>query len=250
MNRGLRAEAQRFVLTRSSRRLAAVAAAYGVLGVTGAAIATSGQQVDIDQHTMLQIVRGASDLAMPAAMMLGILATAGEYRHGTIVPSLLASPRRTRFVSTKIVWQLLLGAAVGGVGAALAGVAGWIYLSSEDATSWPAASQVALTVLAVAAVTAIYGAIGAAIGMTIRNQTAAIAVALGWMFAVEEIVPIVVRAPGLRRWLLDGAATRVLQVIDPGPDLPPLWAALVVLGGVTVVLAGIASARTVRTDVI
>ena len=68
-------------------------------------------------------------------------------------------------------------------------------------------------------------AIAAAFGSVVCNQTAAISTALAWMLAVENIVPLVVHKPGLRRWLLDGSADRVLHLAHPGPGMAPAWVA-------------------------
>lgn len=246
----LRAEARKIATTRSSIAIAAVAVAYGPLAVALAALAPAEQQPELGGDAILQIVRGVADLAAPAALMLGILATAGEYRHGTIVPALLAEPRRRRVVTAKLIFQATVGAAVGAAGAGLALAAGAAYLNNHGAGLGRPLVEVVVTAAAVALVGAVYGAMGAALGALVRNQTAAVTAALAWILAVEEAVPIVLRAPGLRRWLPDGAATRLLHLVDPAPEMTALWAAALILAAALVLLAVPAVARTERGDIL
>jgi ABC-2 type transport system permease protein len=245
----LRAEARKLVTTRSSLLLVAVGVAYGALGVAAAAFAPEAERPQIDGDTILQIVRGVADLAAPVALLLGILATAGEYRHGTIVPTLLVTPRRGRLLAAKLGFQAALGAAIGLAGSVVALVAGAAYLQSEDAVAQAAGGDIALAVVGVTVVAAVYGALGASIGTLVRNQTGAVTAGLVWLLVVEEMVPIVLRAPSLRNWLLDGAATRVLHLPDPGPGAIPFWAAGAVLAGALVALTVPAAVRAVRGDV-
>ena len=190
----LRAEARRLAATRSTIVMACIAASYGTLAVVMATLLAQTQRPELDRGTILQIVRGVTDLAAPVAVILGIVATAGEFRHGTIVPTLLVAPRRARLIAAKVLSQTLLGGAIGAVGSILSLAAGLAFISAHDVDLDRPLADLALTVLAVTLVVAIYGALGASLGTLVRNQTAAVTIALVWLLAVEEIVPSVLRA--------------------------------------------------------
>lgn len=228
----LRAEARKLTSVRAWWLLMIGAAGFPLITVF--ALATDpATDLDGAPETILSLIRLGADITAVAALWLGILATAGEYRHGTIIGSLLAAPSRSRFVGAKLV-------VLGGAGALLAlatavtsSVAGGLYLRSLGADLGSAPIGDALAVLAgVMCVAALYGAIGAGLGAVVRNQIAAVTGALVWIMAVEGILPDVLRKPGLRDWLLTGAAKRLYQLPDPVPDAPSAWVAAGLLIGV------------------
>jgi ABC-2 type transport system permease protein len=249
MNSLLRAEARKLSSTRSTVALVVAGVLYGLLGVAAAAFAPESERVAIDSDTLLQVVRGVADLAAPVALILGVLATAGEFRHGTIVPTTLVTPRRGRLLTAKVSFSAAVGAALALAGSALAVPAGAAWINSEHGVAQASTGDLALAVVAAAVVAAIYGALGAAVGTIVRNQTAAITGALVWLLVVEEILPVVLRADGLRDWLLDGAATRLLHLPDPAAGAIPLWGAVLVLGAALVTFVSTAAARAVRDDI-
>ena len=245
----LLAEARKTASTRSSIAIMAVAVVYGPAAVALAALAPAPQRPELDRDTILQILRGVADFAAPAALMLGILATAGEYRHGTIVPVLLAEPRRHRVLAAKLLFQATVGAAVGATGSALALAAGAAYLDSHSVELGRPLEDVVVTASGVTVVAALYGALGAGLGAVVGNQTAAVTAALAWTLALEEAVPILLRAPGLRRWLPDGATTRLLHLVDPASDMTGLWTAAGIFAAAFGLLAIPAAVRTSRRDI-
>ena len=242
----LRAEARKLVTTRSAVAMAAAVVAYPALGALGAALAGEGGATPGD---LLQVIRGGADLVTVAALVLGILAVAGEYRYGTIVPTLLVVPRRDRLVAAKLAGQALFGAALGLAAGAVAVAAGGIYLTSEGVDAGVLSGDVLVTVAGAVLVAALYAAIGAAVGAVVRNQTAAVAGALVWVLTVENVVPVVLRSPGLKRWLPGGAADRLLHLAGGGPEGVSAWAALAMLAGLAAALTVAAVAAVRRADV-
>ncbi|HEX2272505.1 MAG TPA: hypothetical protein VHG90_01360 [Acidimicrobiales bacterium] len=243
----LRAEARKTVTTRSFVLIAAAAVVYPALSLLPAVLAPEPPAVD--GGTILEVLRGGADVLLVAALMLGILAAAGEYRHGTIVPTLLVDPRRERFVAVKLGAQAALGAVLALAVTAVGLVAGGSYLAGRDVSVDVLSSDVVATVAAVAVVTALYATIGAAVGALVKNQTGAVAGALIWVFTVENAVPIVLRDPGLKRWLPGGAADRLLHLADPSPGMTNPWIALGVLAGLAAVLAGAAVVAIKASDI-
>jgi hypothetical protein len=101
----------------------------------------------------------------------------------------------------------------------------------------------------VSTVATLYAVIGAAVGALVKNQTAAVAGALIWVFAVENAIPLLLQNPGLKRWLPGGLSDRLLQVADPIAGTGSAWPALVMFIAVAVVLAGGALVATKTADV-
>ncbi len=247
MNALLRAEARKILSTRSTLAVAGFVILYPVLSLLPAVLAE--QQPAVDDSTILDVLRGGAGVLTLAALMLGIVAVAGEHRHGTIVPTLLASPRRGRFLGAKLGSQAGLGVVLALAVSAVGLVVGTAYLATRDVSVDLLSSDVLLTVVATTMVVTLYAVIGTAVGALVRNQTAAVAGALIWVFAVENAIPLVLRNPGLERWLPGGAADRLLQVADPAVGTANPWLALGMFAGLAVVLAGAAFVAMRTSDV-
>jgi ABC-2 type transport system permease protein len=247
MNALLRAEARKILTTRSTPAVAGFVILYPALSILPAVLAA--RDPGVDRGTILDVLRGSADVLTLAALLLGILAVAGEYRHGTVVPTLLASPRRGRFLAAKLGSQAALAVVLALAACAVGLVAGTSYLATRDVSVDVLSSDVLLTAAAVTLVVTLYAAIGAAVGALVKNQTAAVAGALIWVFAVENAIPIVLRNPGLKRWLPGGLSDRLLSVADPAAGMGSAWLALGLLAGVALVLAGAALVATKTADV-
>ena len=247
MNAQLRAEARKILTTRSTILVAGFALLYPILSLLPAVVAPGESAVD--ESTILVVLRGSADVLTLAVLVLGILAVAGEHRHGTIVPTLLASPRRGRFVAAKLGSQAALGAILAIAVSAIGLVTGTVYLASRDVSVDLLSGDVALTVSAVALVVTLYAVMGAAVGALVKNQTAAVAGALIWVLTVENAIPLVLRNPGLKRWMPGGLGDRLLQAADPVAGAGNAWLALAMFTGVAVLLAVAALLRTKTADV-
>jgi ABC-2 type transport system permease protein len=139
----------------------------------------------------------------------------------------------------------VLGLAVGAVGL----IAGRSYLSGRDVPVDVLSGDVAATVGAVVVVATLYATIGAAVGAIVRNQTAAVAGALIWVLTVENAVPVVLRDPGLERWMPGGAADRLLHLADPPVGAGNPWIAVAMLAAVAAGLAVGAVISTRSSDI-
>jgi ABC-2 type transport system permease protein len=125
-------------------------------------------------------------------LVLGIVATTGEHRHGTITSSLLASPDRRRLIGAKVLAYLLTGALLG-LAAVLATLAvAVLWLSARDAPLdlLDAGDYLGLFVKGVA-VSALSGAIGVGIGAIVRNQVAAVVGTLVYLFVLEPVIGVI-----------------------------------------------------------
>ncbi len=95
--------------------------------------------------------------------------------------------------------------------------------------------------------TVLYGAMGVAVGALIRNQAAALVVALAWMMVIENL--FVGLLPELGRWLPGGAASALTSFSVGAGDLLPMWAAALVLAAYAVGFAVAGSRAVLERDV-
>lgn len=241
----LRAEARKTLTTRSTVVLAGLAVIYPALALLPALFAP--EPPDVDASSLLQLLRGGGDVLTIAALLLGIVAVAGEFRHTTIVPTLLATPRRARLVAAKIGFQGLLAFGLAAAAMAVGVMAGGAYLSGQGVSFDGAAGDVTLTAAAVAVVTVLYATMGAALGSLVRNQTAVVGGSLLWVFVVENALPAILRDPGLDRWMPGGAADRLLRVATDGAGAA--WTGLAVLAATAAALVAAAVAVLRSSDI-
>lgn len=242
----LKAETRKLTSVRSWWVLMAGAAAFPVLTVVALAADPSVDTADLGSVSLASLVRSGASITAVAALILGILAGAGEYRHGTIIATVLAEPGRFRTIGAKLATLAAAGGVLAAATATTSVTTSGLYLRSLGVDLGPAPAGDVLAALGgVLLATALFGAIGAGIGAAVRNQTAAITGALVWILAIEGALPMFLRRPGLRDWLLTGAAERLHQLPDPAPGSVSAWAAVGLLVAVAAV-GGLAAAAVTR----
>ena len=104
-------------------------------------------------------------------------------------------------------------------------------------------------VVTVPLLAALYGVLGASLGLLLRNTAAALGLALMWAFVVEGILPVLIRAPGIVRWLPEASANAVLHGASATATTLPAAAALAVLTGYAIVLAAGGALVTTRREI-
>jgi ABC-2 type transport system permease protein len=212
-----------------------------VLAALGAGfIAFAAVQIARDEKTTVT----ASDLATAAAqplwflaMVVAVLATAGEFQHRTIYTSLLQAPRRRQLLAAKAIVAAGYGAIVTLTGTAVAMIAGALSLrvahlpvGSFHAETWlrPTASII---------IGAMWAVLAAGLGMLARNSTVALVTVLLWKFVLEGVLPSLTRTGEVTRWLPSGASDALLfgraSLLEP-------WAGGLLLAGYSaaIILAG------------
>ena len=122
------------------------------------------------------------------AALAGIMLITSEYRYGTIRPTFLFSPRRSRVLAAKLAAGLLAGLAFGVAGEALGFAIGIAILDARGIPYAPDAGTTALLLGGTIAASALWGAIGVGLGAILRNQVGAIIALLAWGFVVENLL--------------------------------------------------------------
>jgi len=186
------------------------------------------------------------------AMILGITGMTGEYRYETITPTFLATPRRFRVVVAKMLAHFGFGVLYGAVAAVVALVVGAVVISIRDfdlgfgtERLWP---SIGLGIVAVA----LWTLVGLGIGTLIRNQIAAILVAVFVVFLVEQIATAVLSAVDLEsvsKWLPTNASAALTSPASTLVDYLPWWGGGLVMLGYAAVLAALGVLLSQRRDI-
>ena len=211
---------------------AAVAGKHGT-----AALGTTGST-----NQMLKL----GSVCCVAMLVLGIIGSGSEYRHKTIVPTMLAAPRRGALVTAKAIGIAVAGVMLSALtfGLGLATIVA--ELSAHHVHHLPADTGTLFAGSVIAAT--LFGVIGVALGYITRSTIAAVVGAVGWVLFAEQIILRTV-APQQLKWLISGAASDLTTPMTHGTaHLSPTTAAAV-LGGYALVLLAAASRLVLRRDV-
>jgi ABC-2 type transport system permease protein len=126
--------------------------------------------------------------AMMIAGMLGAVAVAREYGHGTVVAMFLAAPRRHRAVLAQLTAVLLAGGVLGFVGAGLTIVSVALALPATDYGFMMSVGGVAAVLAASAFAGAAGAVLGAGIGSLVRNTGGAVTGVVLVLFVAPPLV--------------------------------------------------------------
>jgi ABC-2 type transport system permease protein len=183
------------------------------------------------------------------ALVIGVIGVTTEFRHGTITPSLLVEPVRTRLMAAKLLAQLLAGLVLGllcyGVCAGI--VAG--ILSSRGIATGMSTSDWIGAVIGGALATMLYAAVGLGVGAVLRNQVGAIVLVLAWVFVIENLLGIIPGfGDGIKKYGLSGVGSSLARTAGHSTRIGQLPAGLLLLGyALVLVIAGTMVVR--RRDV-
>jgi ABC-2 type transport system permease protein len=188
-------------------------------------------------------------LAAIVTLVFGILAVAGEYRHGTITDSYLSFPGRRTVIAAKLAVYGLVGAAAGLVSSITAVVVTAAWWASKGASFQLSTADTWRTLSGGLAANVAFAAIGVGLGALIRNLAAAVAAALIWIALVEGIVGQLLGA-GLARWLPFYASESLDRAnLTTATGLLPQWGGLLVLLGYAAIFAAAGVLTTLNRDV-
>lgn len=191
-------------------------------------------------------------------VLLGALATTGEFRHQTLTPTFLANPRRGQVLGAKSLTSLVMGAGYGVVALVASVGAGALALSAAgidthlgDASTWALFGRALIAM-------ALWAAVGVGLGVLVPNQAAVIVIILAFTQFVEPLLRLagsLSDATGSVAKFLPGSAgdglvgSSFFTVSTPGSAILDWWQGGLVLLGYAVVLTVIGWATTWRRDV-
>jgi ABC-2 type transport system permease protein len=189
-------------------------------------------------------------------LVVAVIATAGEFRHRTILTTLLVEPRRMRVLAAKGAVAAGYGALLSLLGGVAALVTGLVTMHADGLPVgalrgglWHALPTETLiagvlrTLATVVLVGSISAVLAAGLGMLTRSSAVALVTLLLWKLVLEGIVPVVIRKPGITDWLPGGASDALVR----GGGLGMLPSTLL-LAGYALAVAGLAGALFVARD--
>ncbi|WP_233205765.1 ABC transporter permease [Cryobacterium sp. Y82] len=204
------------------------------------AVNTGGGSTDLGSLPAL-IYSFASSVGYVFPVLLGALATTGEFRHQTLTPTFLATPRRGLVLGAKTVTLILVGAGFGVVAlAASVGLGGGV-LSAFGVDALLIDSETWLLVARTLLAMGLWAAIGVGLGVLVPNQVASIVIVLAFTQFVEPLLRLAASFLEVTATIgnfLPGAASDALvgssflNLANPSASMPLDWwqGGLVLLG--------------------
>jgi ABC-2 type transport system permease protein len=240
----LRSEALKLRTTRTAILLVLGAAALTALGAVIEGVSPTADEL-ARESTQRTVFGAAGSTAVLFATLLGLLAVTGEFRYGTIQPTLLVEPRRRIVLAAKTVTSVVGGVLLAAACVGVSFAAGLSILAYRDVDFALTGAHTPALTLGTIAASGLGGALGVAVGTLIRNQAGAIVALVGYAVAVDAV--LFAAAPSLGRYLPGKAGDAltgqpVEHLLAPGPG------AVVLLAWTLAILAA-AAIRNERSDI-
>jgi ABC-2 type transport system permease protein len=249
MIRLVRAEFTKLTTTRLIYGMAAAMAAFAVLAVV-ALMTTPDMEgkPPLSADSLPMFVAAPVTLLSGAALLLGILGMAGEFRHQTITGTFLVTPDRGRVVAAKLVAYPLAGIALTLTILAFTAAVATGWLAAKGITPSLLHARVVGQVLLGAVLAAgLCGLVGVGVAALVRNQVAALVGVAVWALVVEGLLMSLLQAPSsLAKWLPSAAAA---ALTNPGGGHLSRLAGTLLLAGYALALALAGTRLVVRRDI-
>lgn len=242
----IRAEVHKLTSTRMPLAFLVVLIAISALNAVAVISGTDadGSKAFISTGADQQSLVAFASNAFMVAGLLGAIAVAQEYAHGTVVPTFLASPLRHRAVLSQFAAIFAAGAVLGLLGAGLVIASVAAALPSTEYGFLMSGGDVARVLGASAFAGATGAVLGAGIGALVRNTGGAVT---GTVLALIIAPPLVVQLSSeTASWVPSTLANVVSGV---GSDVSVI-AALAALAVWAAVPAGIGLLSVQRRDVV
>jgi ABC-type transport system involved in multi-copper enzyme maturation permease subunit len=207
----LRSELLKQRSTRTNLLLLGWMAGLVVLVVALHVLSFSASSLAQDDNQFKILGLGTSIGALFAAL-LGAMSITGEFRSGTIRPTLLVTPRRTRVIAAKVLASLAAGVGIGLLAEILAAAAEAAGLAARGVDVELAVGDYAQLLAGGALGAALFAAIGVGIGAMVRNQVAALVALCVWLLFVEPL--LLSDVPSVARYAPESSAGAIAGAIQ------------------------------------
>jgi ABC-2 type transport system permease protein len=180
-------------------------------------------------------------LAPLFALVIGVIGVTTEFRHGTITPTLLVEPVRTRLMAAKLAAEVIVGLALGALCYGLCAAVIAVILSGRGIATGMNTSDWIEAVIGGAFATMLYAAVGLGVGALLRNQVGAIVVVLAWVFVIENLLGIIPGGfgDGIKKYGLSGVGSSLARTASDANRIGQVPAGLLLLGyALVLVIAG------------
>ncbi|MGB2710608.1 MAG: ABC transporter permease [Conexibacter sp.] len=179
---------------RTTRTFVALVASAVLLTVVLTTLAASLAKYHAGDFPPGEDLVGLAFFGLLFAFVLGLLAVTTEFRHGTITPTLLAIPSRSRLIAAKLAAHLLAGGVLGLLTVVLNLALVEAILSLRDIETGTSLADALRWIAGGTADAALFAGLGVGVGAVVRHQVGALVGGLAWLFVVEPLLTIV---PGL-----------------------------------------------------
>ncbi len=228
------------------------AATAGFAGVDPGGGAPASPGLDAPE-TIRSVYAGAAFAgAYIFALVIGVTGMTSEDRYQTATPTFLATPRRGHVVIAKAVAHVGVGVVYGIVCVLFALVAGGTVILIRGAALGLGTEGLWRAVLLAILAVGLWTLLGLGIGTLIRNQVAAILVAVAVAFLVEPLVTVALNALDLdavAKYLPSSASSAMTSPSDALGDLLPWWGGGLMMLAYAALFTALGVVLTVRRDV-
>lgn len=196
-----------------------------IFGLSAFVTSTRIASTSVSQLTALSEQRSIAQFAgigAIVALIVGIVVVAGEYAHGTIAHTFLATPVRERVVAAKVVAGAIAGALIAAFSELVTWLIAAIWLWGKSVPVELGDRSILQSYLGILGAGALAAVAGVGIGALFRRQTAAIVLALLWLLVGEPVLSIAgvqPYAPGHAIAAVAAAGTSSSELLHFGPGL-------------------------------
>jgi ABC-2 type transport system permease protein len=244
MRNQMASEFRKLTTTRSIYAMLAGLAAIVVVGVV--ATTAEGQPGSLLVPLQDQVFLNVSLTIAPLfGLLLGLRSFTDEFRFGSIVPTLLASPVRARVLGAKLIATAGAGVALSLAAVAISFAVGVPILVIKGIEVTWSIGALAVVVGRLIGATMLWTAIGVGLGSAVKHQVAAIAGTLVWLLAAEGVLSGLV--PNVAKYF-PGAAGFAVVGINSAELLRPALGA-VLLGAYALAAVAVGEVLMQRRDI-
>lgn len=197
----------------------------------------------------LKVLGWGTGIGALFSSILGAMSITSEFRHGTIRPTLLVTPRRGRVVAAKLLSSMLAGVAVGLLAEGLAAVLETTGLAARGIPSTLTGGDLAQLLAGGAFAAGLFAAIGVGIGAAIRTQVGVIIGLCVWILLIETT--LIGNVPSAGKFAPAAAAGAIAGAIQTQitADLVAPALGVLLLASYATAAAGLGARTMARRDI-